>query len=96
MQCHTQVGSITTNIKVKIDFTLPEIRATEIVTWNFHVDNCGKGRYDMILGRYLLKVLGLNLKFFDHFIEADDVPNTMVDMDTYEFKDINTRNISNE
>ena len=32
MQWHTQAGKITTNLKVKIDFTLPEISATKIVT----------------------------------------------------------------
>ena len=53
MQWHTQVGSITTNLKVKIDFTLPEIIRTEIVTWNFHVDDSTRARYDIILGRYL-------------------------------------------
>ena len=38
MQCHTQEGNITTNLKVKIDFTLHELSATKIVMWNFHVD----------------------------------------------------------
>ena len=61
MQWHTQVGIITNNIKVEIYFTLPEISATKIVTWNFHVDDSAKGGYDMILGRYLLTALGSNL-----------------------------------
>ena len=33
MQQHTRVGDITTNLKVKIDFTLPEFSATKTVTW---------------------------------------------------------------
>ena len=49
-----QAGKITNNSKVNIDFTLPELRAIKIVMWNFHVDKFAKGRYDMILGRYLL------------------------------------------
>ena len=32
MQWHTQAGSITTNLKVKIDFTLPGLSAEKIVT----------------------------------------------------------------
>ena len=32
-QWQTQVGNIITNIKVKIDFTLPEFKSTEIVKW---------------------------------------------------------------
>ena len=74
MQLRTQAASITTNTKDKIDFTLPELSATNIVTWNLHVDESAKGRYDMILGRYLLTNLGLNLKFSYHFIEADNGP----------------------
>ena len=56
MQWHTQAVSITKNLKVKIDLTLPKISATKIVTWNCHVDDSAKGRYDMILGRYILKL----------------------------------------
>ena len=36
IQCHTQVGHITTNLKVKINFTLPRLSATKTVTWNCH------------------------------------------------------------
>ena len=57
MQCHTQVGKINTNLKVKIDFTLPEFSTKKIVTWNCHVDDYAKGRYDMILGRDILTEL---------------------------------------
>ena len=53
MQWHTQSGNITNNLKVELDFTLPELRATNFVTWIFHVDDSAKGRYSMILGRYL-------------------------------------------
>ena len=38
MQLHTQEGNITTNIKVKIYFTLPELSGKQIMTWNCHVD----------------------------------------------------------
>ena len=54
MQWHTQAGNVTTNLEVKIDFTLPALSATNVVTWNCHVDESVKGRYDMILGQYLL------------------------------------------
>ena len=49
MQWHTQVGITTANIKVKIDFTLPELSATQIMMWNCHVDDSANDRYDMIL-----------------------------------------------
>ena len=43
MQWNTQAGNITTNLKVKIDFTLPALSATNVVTWNCHVDDSAKG-----------------------------------------------------
>ena len=91
IQCHTKVGGITTNIKFKIDFTLPELSATRTVMWKCHVDDSTMGRYDMILGRYVLTDLVLNLKLSDHVIESYDGPlkgstATMADMGTYEFK----------
>ena len=53
---------------------------------------------DVILRRDLLIELGPNLKFSDQIIEADDRPlkgstTTMVDLDTYEFRILNTRKI---
>ena len=72
-QHHTQLGNINTNLKVKIDFILYEISAAKIVTWDFHVDKSSKGRYDMILGRYILTALRLNFKISDHVIEENDV-----------------------
>ena len=91
IQWHTQGGSITTNLKVKIDFNLPELSTTIIVRWKFYVDDSTKGRYNMILGRYILNALVLNLKLSDHVIESYDGPlkgstATMADMGTYEFK----------
>ena len=58
-----------------------------------------KGRHDMILGRDLIKVLGLNLEFSEHIIDADDGPlkgltASMVDLGTYEFKILNTWKIT--
>ena len=74
--------------------TLPELSATKLLTFNFHVDDSAKGRYDLILGRDILTALGLNLKFPDHAIEAYDGPfkgymASVVDMGTYEFKYLN-------
>ena len=55
----------------------------------------------MILGRYLLTALGLNLEISDQFIKADDgnlkvSTAPVVDMDTYEFKSLNAGKITPE
>ena len=57
MQWHTQAGNITTNLKDKIYFNLPELSATKIVMWNCYVDASDKSRHYMILGQDLLTAL---------------------------------------
>ena len=82
-------------MKVKIDFTLPRFSATEILTWEFHVDEYDKGRYDMILSIYLLTSLVLNIENYEHIIESGEghlkgSTSTMIDLGTYNIKDLNT------
>ena len=94
-----QSGSSTANIKVKMYFTLPELRVTKHLTWNCHVDDSAKGIHDIILGRYILTALGLNIKLSYHVIEADYEPFKsstvpMVDLGMYSFKYFNTGNIT--
>ena len=57
MQWQTQAGNITNNFKVKIDFTLTALNATNAVTWDYHVDEPAKGMYNMDLCRDLLTYL---------------------------------------
>ena len=52
---HTQAGNITNNIKVRLYFTLLTLSKTFVVTCKCHVDDSTKGRYDMILGRDMVK-----------------------------------------
>ena len=54
MQWHSHEGNITTNLKVKIDFTLTELSTTKFVTWNFDEVESTNGRYVVILGINLL------------------------------------------
>ena len=57
MKWHMQAVNITTNLKVKIDFTLPGFSAKIILIENCHVYESAKGSYDRILGRDLLTAL---------------------------------------
>ena len=70
MQWHMQAGNITTNIRVKIFFTLPELSAVKPLIWNSYVDHSAKVRYNMNLCRDLLTAIGLNQNFSDHVINA--------------------------
>ena len=94
-QWHTQAENVTTNLKFKVDFTLPALSATNIVTWKCFVDYSTKGIYDMILGQDVFIELGLNLKLSEHVIKGNDVPfkgytTPMVELGMYAFKYLNT------
>ena len=54
VQWQTQARNITTNFKVKVNFTLPALSVMNVMTWKCHVDESSKGRYDMILCRDIL------------------------------------------
>ena len=54
MHWHTQAGNITTNLKVEVGFTLTTLSMKNVVTWKSHVDDSRKGRYYVILERYVL------------------------------------------
>ena len=43
MQWNTQARNITTNLKFNVYFTLHALSATDVVTWNCHVDKSAKG-----------------------------------------------------
>ena len=58
-----QAGKFTTSNKVNIDLCLPEFIATKIVSWKCDMDNTTNSRYDMILGRYLITTLIMDLEF---------------------------------
>ena len=68
---HTQSGNITTTLKVKIYFILPQFGATTIVMWDCCVDDSSKSRCENILRIYLREDLVFNQKFSEQIIEAD-------------------------
>ena len=70
----TQDGNFTTSMKVNIDFLLPELSATKILMWNFHVEKSTHGRYDMIQGRDIITTLGLYLQFSENMIIGGEGP----------------------
>ena len=70
----TQAGKFTTSNKVNVEFCLLGFIVAKIVTWKFQVVESTNSRYNMILGRYLLTALGLDLKFYKNVIIGGEVP----------------------
>ena len=56
-----QAAKFTTHEMEKVDFCLPEISATKIMTWKFHADESTERRHNMIVGRDLLTTIVLDL-----------------------------------
>ena len=72
---------------------MPEFSTTKIVSWKYPVDNQTNSRYAMILGRDLLTVLVLDLKFSKNISIGGDGPYEgcsapMVYLSNHKFKSL--------
>ena len=54
----------TTSKEVNVNSCLQEFSGTKSALWKYHMDDSNKSRYDMILGRYILMALGLDIIYF--------------------------------
>ena len=64
----TPGGNMTTDRKVKAQFTMPELNDKNVIQWDMHVTKT-MGAYDMIIGRDLLEFLGIDVRFSNLTIE---------------------------
>ena len=60
--------------KVSINFYLPDLNASKIMTWTFHMGDSTESRFNMFPGIYLLNIFGLNIKLFKKIIEGSMGP----------------------
>ena len=79
----TKTGSFSTNKKCKINFMLPAFHKHRDVTWAAHVDDSTEtnSRYDMIIGRDLMHVLGLDTSFKEASMTWDNAEVSMQEPD---------------
>jgi hypothetical protein len=60
----TAAGDLSTTYQVAIEFSLPELHESRMVQWTVHVaKTCGN--YDLILGRGIMRELGLTFSFLN-------------------------------
>ena len=76
----TPAGDVTTNRSCKSQLSLPELHPDRIIEWDFHVAN-SLGAYDMIIGRDMLKFLGIDIRFSNETVEWDHAVMPFKDID---------------
>ena len=60
-QWSTTAGILTTNTKIATSFSFPELHANKLINQSLHVVDINIDRYDMIIGRDLIKSLGIDI-----------------------------------
>jgi glutamyl/glutaminyl-tRNA synthetase len=86
----TKAGSFKTSKKVNCTFTMPEFHEGRDINWNCYVDETDNklSRYDMIMGRDLLKDLKMDFLFSKNLITWDNASIPMRDPDCFEKENI--------
>ena len=78
---NTAAGNFNTNRRCKINMQLPEISPTMTITSDVHLTKSISPRYDMIIGRDMMKELGILLDFQNSLIQYGHMQVPMTDMD---------------
>ena len=66
----TPSGGVSTNVKAKSQFTVPELHGDRLTEWDFHVTP-QLGSHDLTTGRDTLEFLGVDTRFSNQVIEWD-------------------------
>ena len=65
-------GVLTTNTKTATCFSFPELHANKLINKSLHVVDLNINRYDMIIGRDLIRSLGIDIHGADITIHLDN------------------------
>ena len=68
----TAAGVLTTNTKTATIFSFPELHANKLINQSLHVVDINIDRYDMIIGRDLIRSLGIDIHGADMTIHWDN------------------------
>ena len=83
----TAAGVLTINTKIATSFSFPELHAHKLIEKSVHVVNLNIDRYDMIIGRDLIRSLGIDIHGVDMTIHWDNSAIPWRDTDSTE-KDV--------
>ena len=60
-QWSTAAGILTTNTKISTRFSFPELHANKVINQSLHIVDLNIDRYDIIIGRDLIKSLDIDI-----------------------------------
>ena len=75
-------GVLTTNTRIATSFSFPELHANKIINQYIHVVDLNIDRYDMIIGRDLIRSLDIDIHGGDMTIHWDDAAIPWRDIDS--------------
>ena len=68
-----------TTATCKSQFTIPELHDNRLIEWEFHVTK-SMGAYDMIIGREMMRNLGIDILMSEDTVQWDDSEIPFKDM----------------
>ena len=69
-------------VKIATNFSFPELHASKLINQLLHVVDLNIERYDMIIGRDLIRFLGIDIHGADIIIQWDDANITWRNIDS--------------
>ena len=71
-QWSTSAGVHTTNTKTETSFSFPELHANKLINQSLHIVDLNTDCYDMVIGRNLIRYLGIDIHGSDMTIHWDN------------------------
>ena len=81
-QWSTEAGVLTTNTKIATSFSFPELHANKLINKSLHVVDLNIDHYDMIIGRHLIRSLGIDIHGGNMTVHWDDAAIPWCDIDS--------------
>ena len=75
-------GVLTNTTKTATSFSFPELHANKLINQSLHVVDLTIDRYDMIIGRDMIRFLGIDIHGSDMTIHWDDADTPWRDIDS--------------
>ena len=75
----TPAGGLKTKATCKTQFTIPELHDNRLIEWEFHVTK-SMGAYDMIIGRKMMRDLGIDILMSEDTVQWDNSEMPFKDM----------------